>query len=46
MYQTNKNTNYKKDALKIILITEGFKKEPYNDGANILTNRVWDKFIY
>ncbi|MFV0948468.1 hypothetical protein K1X25_10510, partial [Campylobacter jejuni] len=33
MFETTKNLEYKKEALKIILASEGFKKLPYNDRA-------------
>lgn len=33
MFETTKNLEHKKEALKIILVSEGFKKLPYNDKA-------------
>lgn len=33
MFETTENLEYKKEALKIILVSEGFKKLPYNDKA-------------
>ena len=46
MFNTTKNIEYEKEVLKIILVSEDFKKSPYNDRAKgdnsgYLTIRLW-----